>query len=239
MSTTKTQDLTDRRILVPGGTGLVGEGIVRQHLAAGAHVVVPSRTEERAEEFRRRLGAAATDHLHLMQHDYSTFAGAEELGHQMAERMGGIDAVVVPVGTWWQGRTLAEIDEGDWTTYFGDLITTHMAIARATVPRLSAEGSYTIIVGDSATWPVPGSGLVSMVQAAMLMLHRVLDAESQNGQRHYALTLGPVGDGGGTILSADIGRVATTISAGSSSSGLIIPLHSEAEVEQALLTLRG
>jgi len=36
--------LADRRVLVPGGTGAVGEGVVRAHLAAGAEVVVLTRT---------------------------------------------------------------------------------------------------------------------------------------------------------------------------------------------------
>ena len=40
--------LSGHRVLVPGGTGAVGEGVVRQYLAAGAEVVVPTRTPERA-----------------------------------------------------------------------------------------------------------------------------------------------------------------------------------------------
>jgi len=48
-------DLSGRRVLVPGGTGAVGEGIVRRFLAAGADVLVPTRTQGRAEEFRHVL----------------------------------------------------------------------------------------------------------------------------------------------------------------------------------------
>ncbi len=35
-----TPELSRRRVLVPGGTGAVGEGVVRRYLAAGATVVV-------------------------------------------------------------------------------------------------------------------------------------------------------------------------------------------------------
>ncbi len=72
-------DLSGRRVLVPGGTGAVGEGIVRRFLAAGADVLVPTRTQGRAEEFRHVLTDAATDFRHLVVHDYTTFAAAEEL----------------------------------------------------------------------------------------------------------------------------------------------------------------
>ena len=47
--------------LIPGGTGGVGEGIVRGFLNAGATVVVPSRREESLEKLRRQLGESAGD----------------------------------------------------------------------------------------------------------------------------------------------------------------------------------
>lgn len=49
---TTSPDLSGRHILIPGGTGGVGQGAVRAYLAAGADVVVPTRNEARAEEFR-------------------------------------------------------------------------------------------------------------------------------------------------------------------------------------------
>lgn len=126
--------LPGRRVAVPGGTGGVGEGVVRAYLAAGADVVVPTRTRERAEEFRHVLGDAATDSLHLVVHDYSTFAGAEEFAATM-ERGGGVDDVVSPIGQFWGGKRLWEIDETDWQSAFVGLATANMAVMRAFVPR--------------------------------------------------------------------------------------------------------
>jgi len=77
--------LSGRHVLIPGGTGGVGEGAVRAYLAAGADVVVPTRSQERADEFRRLLGDAVTSHLHLVVHDYTTFAGAEALAAQISD----------------------------------------------------------------------------------------------------------------------------------------------------------
>ncbi|WP_335981945.1 SDR family oxidoreductase [Streptomyces sp. CA2R106] len=244
MNSSTPADLSGRKVAVPGGTGAVGEGIVRRYLTAGADVVVPTRTQERAEEFRRVLGDAATDRLHLFVHDYTTFAGAEQLADEMVRRLGGVDDVVAPIGGWWAGRSLWEIDEADWQSAFVGLATAHMAVARAFLPRLSPRGAYTLIVGESAVTPIPGSGLVSMEQAALRMMQQVLTAELDGRQRVFALQLGPVatrltGAGDPDQVTADqVGEVAVAASA-SKEAGREIRMRSRAEAEEALDLLRG
>ncbi|WP_121714559.1 SDR family NAD(P)-dependent oxidoreductase [Streptomyces sp. E5N91] len=237
--------LSGRRVVVPGGTGAVGEGVVRRYLAAGADVVVPTRTQERAEEFRRVLGDAATDRLHLVVHDYTTFAGAEQLAEEMQRRLGGVDDVVAPIGGWWAGKRLWEIDESDWRDAFVGLAAAHMAVLRAFLPRLNTRGAYTLIVGESALTPVPGSGLVSMEQATLLMMRQVVEAEAAGAQRVFALVLGPVrtrlvDSGDPDWVSADqVGAVAVAASAAAAVSGLEIRLRTQAEAEKALAALQG
>lgn len=231
--------LAGTRVVVPGGTGGVGEGVVRQYLAAGAEVIVPTRSEQRADEFRALLGDAADERLHLIVHDYSTFAAAEHLAEQVVHFRGGIDSVVAPVGGWWAGKKLVEIDEADWQSAFVGLATTHMAVLRACLPRMTQEGAYSIIVGDSAGWPVPTSGLVSMEQSALLMMQRVVEAELGATRRVFALVLGPVAtrvSGGGVVTADQVGAVAVAASAGTSA-GRIIPLHDDTEVGDALTSL--
>lgn len=241
MASITTPDLSGRRVLIPGGTGAVGEGAVRRYLAAGAEVVVPTRSAARADEFRELLGDAATDHLHLVVHDYTTFSGAEELIAQMRGNLGGVDDVVAPIGGWWAGKRLWEIDESDWQAAFVGLATAHIAVLRAALPVLSRKGAYTVIIGDSATWPVSGSGLVSMEQAALLMMQRVADAELGGEKRVFAFVLGPVatrlGHGGG-VAADQVGEVAVAVSA-STLPGREIRLHDQAEVDQALEMLGG
>jgi NAD(P)-dependent dehydrogenase (short-subunit alcohol dehydrogenase family) len=236
--------LPGRRVLVPGGTGGVGEGVVRGYLAAGADVVIPTRSERRAEEFRQVLGEAATGHLHLAVHDYTTFDGAGRLAAEMADRLGGIDDVVTPIGGFWGGKQLWEIDEADWRGAFVELATTHMAVLRACLPRLSRVGAYSVIVGASAFTPVPGSGLVSMEQAAVLMMREVAAAELAARQRVFALVLGPVrtrtADAAdpGWITADQVGEVAVAVSAGSAD-GREIRLGDQSELAQTLALLQG
>lgn len=214
-------DLSGRHVLIPGGTGTVGEGAVRAYLAAGADVVVPSRTRTRADQLAARLADVPTGRLHLVVHDYTTFAGADSLVTTMVDRLGSVDDVVAPIGGWWWGKPLWQIDEADWQSAFVDLATAHMAVARAAVPRLSRRGAYSIVVGQSANAPVAGSGLVSMEQSAVQMLHRVLVAEVEDGKRVFLLELGPVASGPATsaepgqLTAEQVGAVAVAASASS------------------------
>jgi NAD(P)-dependent dehydrogenase (short-subunit alcohol dehydrogenase family) len=237
-------DLSGRRVLVPGGTGGVGEGVVRRYLAAGADVVVPTRTEARAEEFRRVLGDPREGRLHLVVHDYTTFNGADGLAREMEGRLGGIDDVVAPIGGFWGGRHLWEISEADWQSAFVGLATAHMAVLRAVVPHLNPRGAYSLIVGASAFTPVPGSGLVSMEQAAVLMMQQVVQAELGGEKRVFALVLGPVktraAEAGDPdwVTAEQVGAVAVAASA-AAVGGREIRLRSQAEVAAALAELQA
>ena len=221
----------------------MGEGVVRGYLAAGADVVVPTRSAVREQAFREAIGNPAPSRLHLFTHDYTTFAGAEALVSTMRERLGGIDDVVASIGGFWAGKTLAEIAEDDWQEAFVGLATTHMAVARAALPHLTGVGAYTVVVGQSAEFPVPGSGLVSMEQAALLMMQQVLAAESGADRRVFAFVLGPVRTRFAAgeehwISNAEIGAAAVAVSA-SAGPGEAISLASSAEARQVVDRLAG
>jgi NAD(P)-dependent dehydrogenase (short-subunit alcohol dehydrogenase family) len=237
---TQPPNLTGHVALVPGGTGAVGEGVVRRLLAAGADVVVPTRSPARESEFRQVLGSAAGGRLHLFIDDYTDFDGARALVAATVDLRGSLDHVVAPIGGWWAGKRLDQIDTADWESAFVGLATAHMAMLRAALPVMSERGSYAVIVGDSAEYPVPGSGLVSMEQAAVLMMQRVAAAEQ--GRRVFALQLGPVrtrvveGEPG-WISAEEVGTVAVALAANASVSGRTIPLHGTDEMVSALEAL--
>ena len=120
-----------------------------------------------------------------------------------------------------------------------------MAVLRATLPRMSARGAYTLIVGASAFTPIPGSGLVSMEQAAVAMMQQVATAELDGRQRVFGLVLGPVrtrvtavGDAGPDWVTADqVGAVAVAVSAATAVAGQQFQLLSQADAGQTLARL--
>jgi 3-oxoacyl-[acyl-carrier protein] reductase len=226
------------RVLVPGGTGTVGEGVVRGFLSENAEVVVPTRSARRSADFRARLTGPNPKRLHVLVHDYTTFAAADQLLDRTVDQLGGLDVVVAPIGSWWSGRTLTEISEKDWQDAFVALTTTHVAMLRASLPRLSPWGSYVVVVGDSAVMPIPGSGLMSMEQAALLMMQRVAAADAPDS-RVFTFLLGQVRahatleDAAG-VTAEQVGSVAAAIAASPRLASRTIPLHDDGEVGAAI-----
>ncbi|WP_062521955.1 SDR family NAD(P)-dependent oxidoreductase [Demequina silvatica] len=190
---TPSDDTLDGKIIVvPGGTGNVGEGIVRAFLSAGATVVVPSRHQARLDQLTALMAPQLRDRLVGIAGEYGTLAEANALGDRIVARHGAIDHVVAAVGGWWAGKALWQITANDWDKVFSATALTHTALAHALVPRLATDGSYTIITGFSAHTPYPGAGIVSMQGAALLMMRKVLTAELDRARRVNALVLGPI-----------------------------------------------
>lgn len=217
---TPTPDLTGRRVVIPGGTGSVGEGIVRGWLRAGADVVVPTRTQARADEFRKVLGADAdSERLVLMVEDYSTADAAKALADRIEREHGPATDAVASVGGWWAGPALWDTSPHSWNAYFTGYATTHLALAQVLVPRLGTQGAYHVIVGASAIFPVQGSGIVSMQQAALLMMGKVLQTETSAQRRVFTHMLGAVNNRNRPqqrsewISAEDVGLLTATVSA--------------------------
>ena len=165
------------RVLVAGGTGDVGEGIVRALLDRDFAVVVPVRAKVKADRLLAAIGDA--ERLTLVDGDVGRFEGAEAVAAAVAASA-PLKAVVASLGGWWQGGPLVGASVEDWHQIIADNLTSHYAAARAFVPLLQQSGgTYVQILGAAAEFPVPNSSLVSITAAAVAMLGRSLDAESE------------------------------------------------------------
>lgn len=187
-------DLSTRTVVIPGGTGGVGEGIVRSWLRTGAKVIVPTRNLNKEPTLRELLGDLGTsDRLHLVEGNYGNFTQATELAEKITSEHGEVTDVVASIGGWWVGDGLWNVSEQDWHDYFLGLVTSHVSVLRAFVPRLADGGSYSLILGGSAMRPVPGSSIISMEQAALRMMNQVVGLEVKDRISLHGLILGPVG----------------------------------------------
>jgi NAD(P)-dependent dehydrogenase (short-subunit alcohol dehydrogenase family) len=175
-----------KQILVAGGTGGVGEAIVRALLGAGHRVIVPSRSPARLE--RLRLDAASDgssmDALVTLVAEIGTPHGAAALRDRIAREFGPLDVLVPSLGGWWEGDLLGSGPQ-TWDTVMDEMLRTHYVFAHAFVPVLCAQpdgGRYIGIGGGAAYHPVPRSSLVSIAAAAQLMLTRALRLEVENAK---------------------------------------------------------
>ncbi|MFF0450589.1 SDR family NAD(P)-dependent oxidoreductase [Streptomyces sp. NPDC004609] len=238
MSTTTASPLGGKVVAVPGGTGNVGEGIVRAFLKAGATVVVPSRSQGRLDNIVKLIGPELAANLRTVAAGYATFEEADRLAAGIVAEFGHVDHVTASVGGWWAGKALWQTTEDDWRKIFVDVATSHMALARSFVPRLPEDGSYTTIAGFSSQKPYPGAGIVSMQGAAQLMMREVLTAELGGQPRVNDLVLGPVINrsrpgGDPTWLTADqVGEAAVGVARTPSIAGEHVQLATVADLQR-------
>jgi NAD(P)-dependent dehydrogenase (short-subunit alcohol dehydrogenase family) len=171
--------LTDSvRVLVVGGTGGVGEGIVRALVAQREHIsgiAVSSRDAEKLARLHRSIDLDPL--VTTVVGDVGTMNSAREL-RDAVRALGRIDVVIASIGGWWAGPELTQIDDETWSRTLGTMFTTHAICARTFVRELEHDGGkYLAIGGGAALAPVPGSSLVSIAGAAQMMLTRSLVAE--------------------------------------------------------------
>lgn len=187
------QDLSGKKVVIFGGTGSVGEGILRSYLKSNATVIIPSRSEKSRDNLLDILGEIGkNDRLKFIISDYSTFENAEKTAQKIEQEFGKIDHVIACIGGWWSGGPIWKVTEQAWNNQFVQLATSHMAVARAWIPRLNNENSYQVISGGSGTHPVEGSGIVSMQHASLIMMARALGLETIDKTRVFVFVLGVV-----------------------------------------------
>lgn len=186
-----------KTILVAGAAGGIGASLVSALLAyPDTHVFATSRTAERLEALRARLGPGLETRLTPIVGDAGDFEGATQIAARAAE-LGGFDAAVAILGRgWWTSGPLLDLTPGAWKSVLDEMLTAHFAFARAVVPLLKtrADSLYLSIGGGAAFGPVRDAGLMSIAAAGQLMLTRVLAREAgANPPRVLELVInGPV-----------------------------------------------
>jgi 3-oxoacyl-[acyl-carrier protein] reductase len=171
--------------VVAGGTGTVGEGIVRAFLKEGATVLVPSRSQESIDRLRGYLAGAALERLASVVGNIGDVTDAARMRDELLARFGRIDAVVASLGgTWEEGLKLVDVPMATWRKYADSNLPPHYVAARTYLPLLAGQkgSSYTLLGGLSAVLTIPHYSVVSINSAAQLMMAKVL-MEEMKGTR--------------------------------------------------------
>lgn len=182
----------DKIVFVAGGTGAVGEGIVKYLIEQGATVAVSSRSKGKLGELKDFLGEHG-DKLHGIVGNISEADGAEAIVKQVQDELGNVDAVVASLGGWWYGKTLLEVPVEEWKELVDTFLTSHFVASKYLIPLIKKGGSYTFIAGFSGAEPYAKAGPVSASGAGQLMLRKVYSQEIDPEQvRINDLVLGPI-----------------------------------------------
>ena len=128
-------------VLVTGGSGFLGQAVVKRFLAAGETVVVPWIVEEEVERLRKHVGD--TDALITLQASVTDPDGAAAAVHA-AREAGRLRTVALLVGGFAQGP-VDGTDQGTWDRMVALNATSVFRVAREAFPVLRSNGGGRIV----------------------------------------------------------------------------------------------
>jgi 3-oxoacyl-[acyl-carrier protein] reductase len=141
--------LTDRVVLVTGGTKGIGKGIAGVFARAGAKVVVVGRDRERGEAAGQELGAR------YVIADVARAADCERMVAETVAEFGRLDVLCANAGIFPDVK-LAEMDEQDIDDIFATNVKGTMLSVKAALDPLESSGHGRVILTSSITGPITG-----------------------------------------------------------------------------------
>ncbi|MFG6490773.1 SDR family oxidoreductase [Microbacterium sp. P03] len=188
-------DLTGKVVVVIGGSGGVGEGVVRTLVTDGATVVATGRDLSRLADLVANISTVGGGGRLVTEVLDAAGDGLDDEAARLAERYGPFDGVVISVASWGeQGRKPAlSLTDAEWDDLIAGNLTSVFRLLRAFVPHTKKSGIVLQLNGMSADLAFPGGAGIALSAAATKSLTRTIAAElGSRGPRVYQVVLGVV-----------------------------------------------
>ncbi|MBS1251254.1 MAG: Glucose 1-dehydrogenase [Anaerolineales bacterium] len=184
------QGLTDKNVLVTGGTSGIGQAIAVRFAAEGAHVAINYRTDiedagqtdemvhEAIEECRNQIARHGVDHI-LVQADVTKQDQVERMVQDVIDRLGDLDILVNNAGIQISGSS-HEIEVDDFDKVIAVNLRGAYIGARAAIQHFLAEEKPGVIINVSSVHqiiPKPRFVGYSVSKGGMQNLTRTLALE--------------------------------------------------------------
>jgi NAD(P)-dependent dehydrogenase (short-subunit alcohol dehydrogenase family) len=182
--------LEEKIVVVAGGTGRVGEGLVRSFLQEGAQVIVPVRSTAKDQRLRSYVEGVDTGRLVCLPTHVGEEDSIQDFRRRVLEEFARIDLAVACLGGWYYGYPLHLMPYRDWQMILHDNLDTHFLFIKNFLSILHAQddGMFVMINGSPSEMVIPDEGATSIVAAAQAMMSRVLADEALTTQvRVYSL----------------------------------------------------
>ncbi|WP_022836791.1 SDR family NAD(P)-dependent oxidoreductase [Salisaeta longa] len=170
-------DLSDKVAIITGASRGIGRAIAEAYAAAGARVVLSSRTQETLDAVAADIEAAGGTALPHAAHTGDR-AAIQQLVETTVDTFGGVDVLVNNAATNPHFGPLLTAEEGHWDKTFDVNVKGYWRTIQACAPALGDGGGSVINVASIAgEQPFPGMGVYCASKAAVLMLTETLAAE--------------------------------------------------------------
>lgn len=170
--------LSGRVAVVTGASRGIGLAIARAYAAAGARVVLSSRTQESLDQAAASIRDAGGDAIGLAAHTGNPDA-VNRLAEQAVAHYGGIDILVNNAATNPHFGPILTSEESQWDKTWEVNVKGYFRTARACVDTMEKRGGGKIIniASVAGKRPLPGMGVYCVSKAGVLMLTSVLAVE--------------------------------------------------------------
>jgi len=184
-------ELSNRVVVITGGTDGLGLALAQRLIAEGASVAVCGRDEQRLESAQELLGENAL----CVQADVTSAGDCDMLIDSTMERFGRLDGVVNNAGKAASSGIATSSDEV-WREDYELKVMAALRISRASLTHLRAGGAILNVLSVSARTPPAGSMPTSVSRAAGLAFTKSLANEvAPIGIRVNALLIGLIESG--------------------------------------------
>jgi NAD(P)-dependent dehydrogenase (short-subunit alcohol dehydrogenase family) len=160
--------LANKRIVIIGGSSGLGLATAKAAVAAGAEVIIASRSAERLEKAKAEIGG----NVQVITLDVTAEGGVKAF----FERIGPFDHLVTPGNEGAFGPFL-EMETEVGMAAFNSKFWGQYRAAKYGAPKLREGGSITLFAGAYAHTPEPGSAILTTINAAVEGLGRALAVE--------------------------------------------------------------
>jgi 7-alpha-hydroxysteroid dehydrogenase len=184
--------LTDRVAIVTGAGRGIGAAVARTFAAAGADVVIASRTADQLEEVAADVRAAGRRAV-VVPCDVSETANLAALVDRAMAELGRIDVVVNNAGGT-SPRPFLDTSERMFERAFHFNVTTAFALSKLAVPHMLAGDGGSVVNIGSAIGRLRDRGFIAYgtAKAAMAHMTRLMAADLAPRVRANAIAVGSV-----------------------------------------------
>lgn len=149
----------DKRVVITGGVGGIGQALVKLFAQQGGRVLFTDRSEEDCSEFALSLEASDIE-IDYVAADLRSKIDCERVIDTAIDTMGGVDILLNNAGVIPRG-TILETSDDMWFTALDINLTAVFFLCREVIPYMQDNGGGAI-VNTSSTWGLyPGPGHVA------------------------------------------------------------------------------